>query len=151
MKTLFPILYKRATTGKVTSYLIEVSDNKYRTTTGYTDGAKTTTEWTVCKGKNTGRSNETSPAVQAQREAEAKWKKCIEKGYFEDLGEVDTSTIFKPMLANKWTDYVKKHPVKYPIYAQAKSDGIRCICKADGMWKTDCISSSHSRSFKTLV
>jgi len=125
-------IYKRAVTGKILEHSIEVKDNGYRTTSGQTDGVKTTTEWTYCIGKNIGRANETSPKQQALLEAQAKWKKKVEKGYFQNIKKIDTSELFKPMLANKWEDY--KDSIQYPIYSQPKLDGIRCIVKEDGMY-----------------
>ncbi len=126
-------LYKRQESlNKIQEYSLEVVGNHYRSTSGYTDGAKTTSEWTYCGGKNVGRSNETTDVQQALLEAQAKWKKKIDKGYFTDIKKIDTSELFKPMLANKWED--QKHKVSYPLYSQPKLDGIRCIAKADGMW-----------------
>jgi len=125
-------LYKRATTGKITQWTIEIETNKYRTTSGYVDGAKTTTEWTVCEGKNIGRSNETTDSQQAFKDAKSLWDKKLEKGYFSDQSKVDNESYFKPMLANKWEEY--SNDITYPIYSQPKLDGIRCIVKKDGMW-----------------
>jgi ATP-dependent DNA ligase len=125
-------LYKRAVNGKVNEWTIEVDGHCYRTTSGYTDGAKTTTEWTCCEGKNVGRSNETTAEEQAMKEAKAEWDKRTERGYFQNIKDIDKGTIFKPMLANKWED--RKDKIKYPLYSQPKLDGIRCIVKSDGMW-----------------
>ena len=125
-------LYKRAVNGKINEWTMEVKDNCYRTISGYTNGQKTTTEWTCCNGKNIGKVNETTPNAQALKEAKAEWDKRIEKGYFGDIKSIDKGTIFKPMLANKWED--RKDKITYPIYSQPKLDGIRCIVKSDGMW-----------------
>lgn len=125
-------LYKRAVNGKINEWTIEVDGHCYRTISGYTDGQKTTTEWTCCEGKNIGRSNETTAEEQAMKEAEAEWKKRTEKGYFAKIKDIDKSTIFKPMLANKWEDRMDK--ITYPVYSQPKLDGIRCIVRSDGMW-----------------
>jgi DNA ligase-1 len=127
-------LYKRAVNGKVNEWTIEIlpGEGAYRTITGYTDGAKTTTEWTYVEGKNTGRANATTKSEQAIKEAQAHWKKRSELGYFENITDIDKVVMFKPMLANKWED--RKDKVTYPIYCQPKLDGIRCIVKSDGMW-----------------
>ena len=125
-------LYKRAVNGKINEWTIEVNGNCYRTTSGYIDGQKTTTEWTCCDGKNVGRSNETTAEQQAMKEAKAEWDKRLERGYFGSIKDIDRFTMFKPMLANKWED--RKDKVTYPIYSQPKLDGIRCIVKSDGMW-----------------
>lgn len=136
MITQMTKLYKRAVNGKVLEHTIELQDNCYRTVSGYTDGVKTTTEWTCCQGKNIGKKNETTPEEQACAEAFATWKKKLERGYFMNIKDIDKGTIFKPMLANKWEDKKDKfdYPTSYPLYSQPKLDGVRCIVNSDGMW-----------------
>lgn len=143
-------LYKRAVNSKVNEWTIEVDGHCYRTTSGYTDGAKTTTEWTCCEGKSIGRSNETTAEQQALKEAKAEWDKRTERGYFGNIKDIDKGTIFKPMLANKWEDYADK--TQYPIYSQPKLDGIRCIVREDGMWtRTGKPIDSTPHIFKALA
>jgi DNA ligase-1 len=125
-------LYKRSTTGKISEWTIEIEGNKFRTISGFTDGQKVISEWTVCEGKNIGKKNETTPAQQAMAEAEALYRKRKELGYFEDINDCDKQVYFQPMLAKDWNN--EKGKVKYPIFTQPKLDGIRCIVKSDGMW-----------------
>jgi DNA ligase-1 len=125
-------LYKRATNGKVVEHTIEVENNCFRTISGYTDGVKTTSEWTCCSGKNIGKKNETTPNEQAMAEAQAMWTKRVELGNFENINNIDNEVYFSPMLAHKWED--RKDKVTYPLFSQPKLDGIRCIVRADGMW-----------------
>jgi DNA ligase-1 len=127
-------LYKRATNGKISQWTIEMVpiEAAYRTIAGYTDGVKTTSEWTYVKGKNIGRANETTNDAQCLKEAQAIWQKKVDSGYFATVDEVDGDSFFKPMLAKDWNVY--KDEVKYPIYTQPKLDGIRCIIREDGMW-----------------
>jgi DNA ligase-1 len=125
-------LYKRATNGKVVEHTIEVENNCFRTISGYTDGVKTTSEWTCCSGKNIGKKNETTPNEQAMAEAKAMWTKRVELGNFENINDIDNEVYFSPMLAHKWED--RKDKIKYPAYSQPKLDGIRCVVKSDGMW-----------------
>lgn len=134
MTTLYklPTLYKRAVNGKINQWTIQVQGDAYRTVSGYIDGKNTTSEWYTCTAKNVGRSNATTAEEQALEEAVASWTKNKERGYFEDIDKIDTGTLFKPMLANKWEDYQDK--VTFPLYSQPKLDGIRCIVKSDGMW-----------------
>lgn len=137
-------IYKRATNGKINKWSIEVEANKYRTISGYSDGVQTTTEWTICEGKNIGKKNETSPNEQSKAEADAMYRKKTELGYFENINECDTQVYFQPMLAKDWND--EKHKVKFPLYSQPKLDGIRCIVKSDGMWSRNgkqIISAPH--------
>jgi len=93
-------LYKRATNGKVVEHTIEVEANCFRTISGYTDGLKTTSEWTCCSGKNIGKKNETTPNEQAMAEAKAMWTKRVELGNFENINDIDNEVYFSPMLAS---------------------------------------------------
>jgi DNA ligase-1 len=125
-------LYKRAVNGKVNEWTVEIKNNCFRTISGYTDGVKTTSEWTCCAGKNVGKKNETTPEQQALAEAQAMWTKKVELGSYESIKDIDTPKFFNPMLAHKFEDY--KDKITYPVYSQPKLDGIRCIVRADGMW-----------------
>ena len=125
-------LYKRATNSKVVEHTIEVENNCFRTISGYTDGIKTTSEWTCCSGKNIGKKNETTPNEQAMAEAKAMWTKRVELGNFENINDIDNEVYFSPMLAHKWED--RKDKIQYPVFSQPKLDGIRCIVRSDGMW-----------------
>jgi DNA ligase-1 len=125
-------IYKKTKTGATQEWTIEVEGNKYRTHSGQVGGAITTNEWTVCFGKNVGRANATTDEEQAMAEAIAKRTKKLESGYFEDVNNINEQQYFEPMLAAKWEDY--KDKIQYPIYSQAKLDGIRCIVTKDGMF-----------------
>lgn len=76
------------------------------------------------KGKNIGRSNETTPSQQAELESLSKIEKQKDKGYRvskDDLVELP----LLPMLAN---DYLKQgHRIKYPCWVSDKLDGVRCL------------------------
>jgi DNA ligase-1 len=137
-------IYKKTKTGATQEWTIEVEGNKYRTHSGQVGGAITTNEWTVVYGKNVGRANATTDNEQAMAEALAKRTKKLESGYFEDVNNIDTKQYFEPMLAAKWEDY--KDKIQYPIYSQAKLDGIRCILTKDGMFSRNgkpIISAPH--------
>lgn len=133
-------LYQRATNQKINTFQVEVQGNLYRTITGFEDGVKTKSAWTECFGKNIGKSNETTDQEQAQKEAEALHRKKLELGFYEDINDIDSSTLFKPMLAVDFNDF--KDKITYPVYVQPKLDGIRCIVRKDGMW---------SRNGKTII
>mgnify|MGYP003330811890 CR=1 FL=1 len=126
-------IYKQTKTGATQEWTIEVVGNKYRTISGQTDGKKVTNEWTVVYGKNEGRANATTDKEQAMKEAEAKRKLKLERGYFENIKHIGKKQYFEPMLAAKWEDY--KDKVEYPIFSQPKLDGIRCIVTKDGMFR----------------
>jgi DNA ligase-1 len=118
-------LYQRALKKKVNTWEIEVEDNKYRTITGFEGFKLTTSDWQICEAKTYCTAEE-----QALKEAQAVFDKKLELGYFEDINDIDKSTLFKPMLAQKYEDV----DITFPCYTQPKLDGIRCIIKADGMW-----------------
>lgn len=135
------MIYKIAKNGKVQTWDIEVSDNKYRTISGYEDGQKVTSEWTVCSGKNIGRSNETTPVQQAQLEADALLTKKLEQG-----GYSKTKTKAKAghqnidcMLAKKFEDYppTEEQYKNKEVYCQPKLDGVRCIATKDGLFSRE--------------
>jgi DNA ligase-1 len=132
-------LYSRAVNGKVTEFTIEVEDNKYRTISGYTDGVKTTSQFTICEAKSY-----CTAEQQALKQAQALHKKKKELGHFENISDIDVETYFEPMLAQDFNKH--KDKVKYPVYSQPKLDGIRCIVRKDGMWSRNgkrIISAPH--------
>ena len=144
-----PKLFKRAVNGKTLEWEVEVNGACFRTISGYTDGIKTTSEWTCCEAKNVGKKNSTTAEEQALAEAIAMHRKRKETGSFETISEIDTPVYFKPMLAHDYNDY--KDKITFPIYSQPKLDGVRCIVKADGMWSRNgkpIISAPHI--FETL-
>lgn len=126
----FDTLYKRTNAGKIQEWTMEVEGNKFRSISGQTDGKKITSEWTVCKGKNVGRANETTDEEQAMKEAEAKFTHQLEKHYHRDIKDADKAKFVKAMLAHKYD----KFDGTFPVYSQPKLDGIRCIVNKDGMW-----------------
>lgn len=132
-------LYSRSVKGKINEFIIEIEGDKYRTITGFTDGIKTTSQWTICKAKSYCTAEE-----QAIKEATAIHRKKLETGSFENIKDIDNEIHFEPMLAHKWEDQISK--IKFPVFSQPKLDGIRCIVKKDGMWSRNgkkIISAPH--------
>lgn len=143
---LLETIYKATNGGKIQEWTIEVVENKYRTISGQTDGKKVVSEWTEVYGKNEGKANATTDNEQALKEAEAKRKLKLERGYFENIKNINKKQYFEPMLACKYEDY--KDKLVYPIYSQPKLDGIRCIVTKDGMFSRngkEIISAPHIR------
>jgi len=97
---------------------------------------------TVCKPKNVGRSNETTPSQQAELEAQSKWNKQYDKYYRESIEESRLLLTEGVMLAQ---DYTKKpHFLEDTFYASRKIDGLRCktvFVNGEPEW--------HSRGGKT--
>lgn len=133
-------IYKRSSTGAILEWkqMFNASGDGYHTVSGQQGGAHVTSEWTVCEGKNIGRSNETSPAEQARLEVEANYRKKLAQGkYSENLEDIDKEgSFFSPMLAKQYEDNIPtSHDYKKGIvYSQPKLDGIRCIIDSTGMW-----------------
>lgn len=129
-------LYKRDSTGKVREWSVEVGYGDevaaWRVITGIKDGKLVTSEWKYTEGKNVGKVNGTTCFTQADAEATAQITKQSDKGYFENVEDIDSFEKIKPMLA---ADYAKlKKPLEFPVYTQPKLDGIRCIARSNGLW-----------------
>lgn len=127
----FQKLYKMTSTGKIQEWEIDVEDNIIRVSHGQKDGKKQLTKEVIKAGKNIGRANETTPAHQAELEAQSKWDKKHNKDYHSDISKCKEGTKiantggYLPMLAHSY----KKHGLKYlkfPCYVQPKLDGLRC-------------------------
>lgn len=123
MKT-FPILYKYTVKGAIQTWQITADDDEFFTEEGIQGGTITTSKPTVCKPKNVGRSNETTPEQQALLEAQAKWQKKVDGGYNEIL--TDEKKFFEPMLAHEISKY-EKLLFTIPTFIQPKLDGLRAI------------------------
>lgn len=115
-------LYKYDSKGNIRVWKVYTTGNQVIVTHGMLDG-KMQIKATKCKGKNIGKSNETTPDEQAKLEAQAKWTKQVDRDdYAED---VDQSGLqLRPMLA---MDYRKvPHRVDWnDAVLQPKLDGLR--------------------------
>jgi DNA ligase-1 len=125
-----PTLYKYTTTGKIQEWTICVKANAFWTIEGIKDGKLTTSEPTICEGKNKGRANETTAEEQALREAQSKHQHKLDKGYNEIL--THEKKFFEPMLAQKYEKYADLCFTK-PTFIQPKLDGLRCINESGSM------------------
>jgi DNA ligase 1 len=124
-------LYGKDKSGKFKQWSIWTVDDSLFIEHGQ-EGGKLQLKEEKVKGKNIGRSNETSDSEQAELEANSRINKQTDKGYRADKSELEELPLL-PMLAN---DYLKQgHRIKYPCYASAKLDGVRClaICTEDGI------------------
>jgi DNA ligase-1 len=135
MITKFATLYCRDSMGRVREWRMEQEDSKYRTVAGLMTGEQVTSEWTVAKAKNIGRSNETSCEEQATKEIENKYKKQLKTGYSRSLAEIDNFQYVEPMLAKLYRDYAAKIDFSKECWiAQCKFNGMRCIATKDGLF-----------------
>jgi DNA ligase-1 len=130
----WPLLQAKTRTGKTKFWQIRVlgTKNKAKIQTEYwqDDGTHQTADKEV-KGKNIGRSNETTSQQQALRTAESTYTKQTDKGYTTD-GK-PTLQYELPMLAHSFTK--RSHNIEYPCYIQPKLDGFRCMFDSKrGFW-----------------
>lgn len=128
----YKTLYSRDSKGKVRIWKMQQEGNKYRTISGLEDGEKVTTKWTTCEGKNIGKSNETKPEEQAEKEVLAQYKDQESTGYFSSIKDIDKQTYFSPMLAKQWEDRKDEVDWSNGNYISPKMDGLRAIITKNG-------------------
>jgi DNA ligase-1 len=128
---IFPTLYKKATTGKMLSWSISVTDATINETWGQIGGKQQSTSDTIKEGKNLGKANATTPEQQALAEAKSKWEKKLKgHNYNESLDAAakgEASDVVEggimPMLAHKYSEHGEK--IVFPAAVQPKFDGHR--------------------------
>jgi len=143
----FQTLYGRSKQGKTLYWQtrIEPIDEYYQVCTEYGELGTLRPQYTkptiFKKGKNIGKSNETTAYQQALQFAERKWTDKQEKqGYSTSK---NTFPILYPMLANKLKNINR---VEFPAYAQPKLDGVRCIA-----YRTNGVIQLFSRTGKQFT
>lgn len=147
-----PLLLGTSSTGKPKMWsicVVEIDDGyKLKASAGYVGHKITDTYSSFIKGKNIGRSNETTPLEQAKSEAASKWQKKKDENYREegDSEEAPTQNL-RPMLAHKYKD--RKHDVSWPAAAQPKLNGVRCLAKRVGEEEIEYTSRS-GKKYTTL-
>lgn len=119
------------------------SKEKIRILNIYTDGAELIQESglingalvphkKIAKGKNIGRSNETSPKEQAILEMNSKVAEKLTEGYFKTQQEAETEKVVLPMLAKDYKEEKDKIDWGKNVYIQPKLDGMRCLAHING-------------------
>lgn len=124
MQQINETLYGKDSSGSLKVWTVFTEGNKIVVHFGKL-GGKIQTKDTLCKGKNIGRSNETSPEQQAILEAKAKWVKQCKKGYYTSKDAALAHEEFTPMKAQNYKDFADR--VVYPCYVQPKLNGLRCL------------------------
>lgn len=117
-------LYSKDSKGKLRVLEIYAENDEVVQTHGIVGGALVTNR-SKCKGKNIGRSNETTPQEQAELEAQSKITKKRREGYYETISDAETQRVILPMLAHEFGK--NEHKVKYPCIVQPKYDGQRSL------------------------
>lgn|SRR3990167_7170860 len=120
-------LYKIDTHKKERYWKIWTEGSTIKQEAGVVDGKGVKNE-KVCKGKNIGKSNETTPEEQAILEAKSTYDGKLTEGYFKTLKEANTEEVILPMLAKSYDDH--KHKIDWTTaWVQPKLDGQRCLAK----------------------
>ena len=124
-----PKLYKIDSKNSIREWYCETIDfgsySEIVVTHGSKDGKLQEKRTRISKGKNIGKSNETTHQEQAESEAISKWRKQLDKGY-----SLVPEKVFLPMLAQDYSKHKKK--IIYPAYVQPKLDGSRCTIRKMG-------------------
>lgn len=134
----YPTLHKRGSKGEVRTWRMEFMEESgvgfHRVVTGILDGTMTPSGWNEGFPKNTGKKNATTSPEQARSEIDNLYKKKRDRGYFDDINEIDNVVFTKPMLATSWPKRKDKVDLTEGVIAQPKLDGMRCVARADGLW-----------------
>ena len=121
-------LYKKDTKGKTRFLEIKTEGSDLVQISGVIDTDNPIEHRKTCKGKNIGKSNETTPEKQAKLEMQSKIEEKLTEGYFKTIKEVDSEEVILPMLAKSYGD--EKHKIDWDnCYIQPKLDGQRALGK----------------------
>jgi len=131
-----PTLYKKTSTGALQQWTVKVDGNTIISRWGQVGGTIQETRDVIVEGKNVGKRNETTPAQQAEKEAQSLWEKKLKKDYVRTIDEAEQGNASElvaggilPMLAHRYDKHAEK--IVFPAYAQPKLDGHRCIATLD--------------------
>lgn len=124
---MLPTLYKKDSTGSIRVWAVQVEDDEVVVSHGLLGGAVVENR-TRCVAKNVGRANATTPHQQAMAEAQAKWKKQIERErYTEDRSGEDNNAFLAPMLARDYTKVGHQLNWEEQVWGQCKYNGHRSL------------------------
>lgn len=125
------ILYKKDTKGNVRFLEIKTEGADLVQISGVLGTDSPLPHRKTCKGKNIGKSNETTPNEQANLEMLAKIKDKLTEGYFKSIKECETEEVeFRPMKGLVWED--QKIKPKFPLLGSYKMDGACAYAYFDG-------------------
>lgn len=150
VEEVFPILHGQSTTGKKKQWSIKVIKYEDKAIIeiqhGYVGHKIQINQTIVTKGKNIGRSNETTFFQQAINDARTQWIKKKQSSYIDEQETNNNEDYLEnsnvkninndvpnPMLAHEYSKHSSK--LKFPICVQPKLDGTRCIAiKNNGLY-----------------
>jgi len=119
-------LYKKDTKGKTRVLNISTVGDQLIQESGLLNGALVR-HIKTCRGKNIGKSNETTPEAQAISEMNSKVAEKLTEGYFRTIEEAEHIEVILPMLAKSFKDEQQKIDWSKDAYCQRKLDGMRCL------------------------
>lgn len=122
----WPTLYVKTATGAINYWQIWTDDAQVITQWGQVGTDKPQMDSYAAVGKNVGRSNETSPTEQAQKEAQAKFDKQLRLKYVHTIEEAEHNLNIKPMRCYVW-DEKRAKKITWPVTVQPKYNGVRCM------------------------
>lgn len=117
-------LYKKDSKEKLRIWVIRTEGSEIIENYGLVEGKQARNNKT-CKGKNKGKSNETTPEQQAILEMKSRIAKKRDEGYVDTMEEAKNNQILLPMLAKVFEK--EKHKIEYPCFCQPKLDGCRAL------------------------
>lgn len=122
----WPTLYSKTAAGNINYWKIWTQGFVVQMEWGKVGTDKPITDYYEAEGKNTGRSNETTPEEQAEKEAQAKFDKQLRLKYFHSIKEAGHSLNIKPMRAYT-LDAKREKKLEFPVDVQPKYNGVRCM------------------------
>lgn len=120
------VIYKKDTKGKIRSLDIYANEGTLYQESGLLNGKKVLNS-KVCKAKNVGKSNETTPTQQAIAQVSSKITEKLKEGYFHTIEEAENIEVILPMLAHEHGKHSHKIDWSETVYAQPKLDGMRAL------------------------
>jgi len=119
-------IYKKDSKGKVRVLHVYTKGSDVVKNSGVHGSENMVSHIHTCKGKNIGKSNETTPEQQAVLEAKSKIETKMTTGYFETVDEAKNSEVILPMLAKPYADKAINWS-EGEVHIQPKLDGMRCL------------------------
>lgn len=127
---IFPILYKRTSSGSINQWQVILQGETYFIREGLVSGKLTETLPTRVESKNAGKKNETNLVQQAEKECKALLKKKLKSNYFEDIKDIDTGFL-QPQLAKPCKDFIEDVVWEDGQIVDNKLNGFACIVRMD--------------------
>jgi len=126
MSKEWPVLYVKTANGTINYWQTWTVGAQVCTRWGQLGTASELSDQYEAKGKNIGRSNETTAAQQAELEAQSKFDKQLRLKYVRSQEEAQSNINIKPMRAYSLDDKRLKK-LKWPVTVQPKYNGVRCM------------------------